>query len=215
MPSSRAPPSRVFFDMAAAPSASFASSRSARSQARASSPPTTPRARGQPTSPPPAPSRGASALAVAIRTDNVRALQQIVLADPAELFVPLPGGHSSITAAVAQLNPATLFVLLNAGVGPNFADRAGRTPAQTLVALHPWGFQDPVLHFQRRLLLARMLAAAGATAEEEEPQDRHDSVVFRAMRDFHDDLTVALMPRRVARRGHWSLILRFLKPQRR
>lgn len=166
------------------------------------------------TSPPGAPSRQSSALVVAIYRNDLLRLQHFIQRDEASIYELQPGGHNIVTTAVAALNPQALYMVLATGMSADLPDRFGRSALRRLVQVQPTIIDDADAHFQRRVLLARMLAAAGAVDVGEEPADRVDAVVRRAALHFHDDLTVALMPRDIKSIGWWRIVLGFLRPQR-
>lgn len=118
-------------------------------------------------------------------------------------------------AELRQLQAAALQLILATGIAADLPDRFGRTGLQRLVKIHPTLLDDPHTHFQRRLLLARMLAAAGAIEAGPVPVEHIDAVVHRAAVYYNDDLTVALMPKCIKSHGFWQIVLDFVRPRRR
>ena len=176
---------------------------------------TPPQSRAASPLPPGAPDRQTSPLSVAIRTNNLPQIQHLIQTDDSCLFEFMHGGDNAVTTAASSMNPWALYMVLAAGARPDHADRLGRTALALLCQISPSLYDDRQAHFQRRVLLARMLAAGGAEEFGPPINDPTHDVVRRAALHYHEDLIVALMPKRIQSIGYWRVILGFVRPQRR
>lgn len=181
---------------------------------------------------PGAPRARRSALAAAIRAtpEDPRLVQLAVVADPDEVFLPLPGGSSALGLAIeCGRSPAILRELIAAGALVDGEDSLGRTPLQTLLNTEPqpdvqqglgWGFlhraELPYLRAHQALLVRQAIAllSAGATV----PAGgvvaaRGNHACALCVREYWDALLAAAL-RRAMLAGqlgeHWGIIVAFV-----